>query len=107
MNKKGQELGLKNTHFITPHGLDEVGHYTTAYELAVITDYALNNYGLKLSDYERISNIGELDCQYLILVEVPREDVQFILDNMDHLVLTIPVDNGPNWMIEEIKQSDN
>ena len=71
------------------------------------TDYALNNYGLKLSDYERISNIGELDCQYLILVEVPREDVQFILDNMDHLVLTIPVDNGPNWMIEEIKQSDN
>lgn len=71
------------------------------------TDYALNNYGLKLSDYERISNIGELDCQYLILVEVPREDVQFILDNMDHLVLTIPVDNGPNWMIEEIKQSNN
>ena len=43
MNKKGQELGLKNTHFITPHGLDEPEHYTTAYELAVITDYALNN----------------------------------------------------------------
>lgn len=43
MNKKGQELGLKNTHFITPHGLDEPEHYTTAYELALITDYALNN----------------------------------------------------------------
>ncbi len=42
MNKKAQELGMKNTHFITPHGLDEPEHYTTAYELAQITDYALN-----------------------------------------------------------------
>ncbi len=43
MNKKAQELGLKNTHFVTPHGLDEQKHYTSAYELAKITDYALNN----------------------------------------------------------------
>lgn len=42
MNKKALELGLKDTHFITPHGLDEEEHYTTAYELAIITDYALN-----------------------------------------------------------------
>ena len=43
MNEKAQELGLKNTHFVTPHGLDKEEHYTTAYELALITDYALNN----------------------------------------------------------------
>ena len=43
MNKKAQELGLKDTHFVTPHGLDNDEHYTTAYELAVITDYALEN----------------------------------------------------------------
>ena len=43
MNKKAQELDLKNTHFVTPHGLDEKEHYTTAYELAIITDYALDN----------------------------------------------------------------
>ena len=42
MNKKAQELGLMNTHFVTPHGLDEQEHYTTAYELAIIADYALN-----------------------------------------------------------------
>lgn len=42
MNKKAIELGLKNTHFVTPHGLDQEEHYTTAYELAKITDYALN-----------------------------------------------------------------
>ncbi len=43
MNKKAEELGLKNTNFVTPHGLDEEMHYTTAYELALIADYALNN----------------------------------------------------------------
>ncbi len=43
MNKKAEELGLQNTHFVTPHGLDEQKHYTSAYELAKITDYALNN----------------------------------------------------------------
>lgn len=43
MNKKAKELGLKNTHFVTPHGLDDPEHYTTAYELAKIADYALKN----------------------------------------------------------------
>ncbi|MDO5555994.1 MAG: hypothetical protein Q4G09_05045 [Clostridia bacterium] len=42
MNKKAEQLGLKNTHFVTPHGLDEEEHYTTAYELGIIADYALN-----------------------------------------------------------------
>lgn len=43
MNAKALELGLTNTNFVTPHGLDDENHYTTAYELALITDYALNN----------------------------------------------------------------
>lgn len=43
MNKKSEELGLKNTHFETPHGLDSDEHYTTAYELALLSNYALNN----------------------------------------------------------------
>lgn len=43
MNQKVKELGLKDTNFVTPHGLDEVEHYTTAYELSLIADYALNN----------------------------------------------------------------
>ena len=43
MNKKAKELNLQNTHFVTPHGLDDPEHYTTAYELAVITDYAMEN----------------------------------------------------------------
>ena len=43
MNEKASELGLINTHFVVPHGLDNEGHYTTAYELAKISDYALKN----------------------------------------------------------------
>ncbi len=43
MNEKAKTLGLTNTHFVTPHGLDDENHYTTAYELALLTDYALNN----------------------------------------------------------------
>lgn len=42
MNEKAKKLNLKDTHFVTPHGLDEEEHYTTAYELAKIADYALN-----------------------------------------------------------------
>ena len=43
MNQKAAELGLKNTNFVTPHGLDDDNHYTTAYELAILTNYALKN----------------------------------------------------------------
>ena len=43
MNNKAQELKLENTHFVTPHGLDNPEHYTTAYELAKIADYAMKN----------------------------------------------------------------
>lgn len=43
MNKKAEELDLKNTNFVTPHGLDDPKHYTTAYDLALLTKYALEN----------------------------------------------------------------
>lgn len=43
MNKKAKELNLNNSHFETPHGLDSDGHYTTAYELALMADNALQN----------------------------------------------------------------
>ena len=43
MNQKAIDLGLTNTHFVTPHGLDSDEHYTTAYELAILSNYALKN----------------------------------------------------------------
>lgn len=43
MNTKAKELGLKNTRFANPSGLPEKGHYTTAYELALIMVHAMKN----------------------------------------------------------------
>ncbi len=43
MNDLAKKIGVKNTHFANTHGLDADGHYTTAYDLAIITSYALEN----------------------------------------------------------------
>jgi D-alanyl-D-alanine carboxypeptidase len=43
MNEKALEIGLCDTSFKNPHGLDEEGHFTTAYDLARLTAYALKN----------------------------------------------------------------
>ncbi len=43
MTEKAKEIGAVNTQFKNPNGLDEDGHYSTAYDLALITKYALDN----------------------------------------------------------------
>ena len=43
MNEFASNLGLKHTNFKNPHGLDEDGHYTSAYDLSIMTAYALKN----------------------------------------------------------------
>jgi len=43
MNKKAEELGLKDTHYVNPHGLDASDHYTTARDLAVLMRAAMQN----------------------------------------------------------------
>jgi serine-type D-Ala-D-Ala carboxypeptidase (penicillin-binding protein 5/6) len=42
MNKKARDLGLTDTHFANPHGLDARGHYTTANDLGVLARYAMS-----------------------------------------------------------------
>ena len=65
----------------------------------------LKNYGIKLSNYERQINLGDLDAQYMLLIETPQDKVNFILNNMDNIVLTIPTANAPDWMISEINST--
>ncbi|MBR5236544.1 MAG: D-alanyl-D-alanine carboxypeptidase [Clostridia bacterium] len=43
MTQRAHEIGAKQTQFKNPNGLDEEGHYTTAYDLALITKAALKN----------------------------------------------------------------
>ncbi|MBR3249643.1 MAG: D-alanyl-D-alanine carboxypeptidase [Clostridia bacterium] len=43
MNNKAKEIGCKNTHFVNPNGIHNLEHYTTAYDLYLITNYAMKN----------------------------------------------------------------
>lgn len=43
LNKKVKDLGLTDSNFVTPNGLFDENHYTTAYDMAKITEYAMKN----------------------------------------------------------------
>ncbi len=43
MNQKATEIGMTDTHFANPHGLDDEQHYSTAYDMALLCDYAMGN----------------------------------------------------------------
>ena len=44
MNQKAREIGMYNTHFANPHGLDDhEDHYSTAYDMAILMRYAMEN----------------------------------------------------------------
>jgi serine-type D-Ala-D-Ala carboxypeptidase (penicillin-binding protein 5/6) len=44
MNQKAREIGMANTHFANPHGLDDhENHYSTAYDMALLMRYAMRN----------------------------------------------------------------
>ena len=49
MNEKARKIGAKNSNFVNPHGLHDDNHYTTAYDLALISSYAIKN-----PDFKRI-----------------------------------------------------
>lgn len=63
MNQKAREIGMLDTHFANPHGLDDQeDHYSTAYDMALLTRYAMQNpefrkiFGTK---YHKAPNPGE------------------------------------------------
>lgn len=43
MNERAAQIDMKNTHFVTPSGLDDDNHYSTAYDMALLMSYALEN----------------------------------------------------------------
>ena len=43
MNEKAAAIGMKHTHFVTPSGLDDDRHYSTAYDMALLMAYAMQN----------------------------------------------------------------
>ncbi len=69
MNAKARAMGLSDTHFENPHGLDGDSHYTTAYELALIAREALSNDKFReiCSTYKKTIPLNETEGVRLLL----------------------------------------
>ena len=69
MNKKCEELGLKNTHFTNTSGLHNENHYTTPVEMAMILEYAMNNETCAkiLSTYQYTTEVTEKHPEGILL----------------------------------------
>ncbi|WP_348025543.1 D-alanyl-D-alanine carboxypeptidase family protein [Aciduricibacillus chroicocephali] len=50
MNEKAAWIGMQNTHFDNPHGLESDTHYSTAYDMALLMRYAMEN-----KEFQKIS----------------------------------------------------
>ena len=64
MNKKVIELGLKNTHFENPAGLDSPNHFSSARDLSKITENALQDYQLARIFATKDTEITSIDKKY-------------------------------------------
>ena len=78
MNQRAYELGCTNTHFNNPHGLHDENHYTTARDLAIITQAALKSenfrqivdtYEYKLPDDNMRQNIPKLKTTNMLIYQ--------------------------------------
>lgn len=102
MNQKAEELGLKNTHFVTPHGLDNSEHYTTALELAKLADIAMEN--------EQFSKIVGTKSITININGVPRQiyNTNELLGVLDGVVgiKTGFTNNAGRCLVTEVKRGD-
>lgn len=83
MNANAEKFGAKNTHFSNPHGLpDPYNHYTTAYDLALITNHSMQN-----PDFVKIINTREYDVKFV-------DGKTIHVSNINKLLKTYPGANG-------------
>lgn len=64
MNIKAKQMGANSSHFVNPHGYHDPTHYTTAYDLALIMDYAIKNHNflnMIQSKSYTLSRLNDLD----------------------------------------------
>jgi hypothetical protein len=67
----------------------------------------LDKYGLRLANFEREANLADLESEYILLIEIPQDKVQYVLQNMENLILTIPTQHAPDWMVNELYDTYN
>lgn len=75
MNAKAEQIGMKDTHFVTPSGLDDEQHYTTAYDMALLGVYAME-----------MPAFQEIASQRSMKVEYVKPDQTVIMGNHNRLL---------------------
>lgn len=83
MNVKAKAIGAQNTHFSNPHGLTSNGHYSTAYDLALMTKYGLTN-----------PQFAQIVRTKRYVISWPGRSYSRELENHNELVLKYPFVNG-------------
>jgi len=78
MNEKARELGLSNTHYINPDGLDARGHYSSARDLATLARYAMQN-----AEFRKI--VGTVNYS----ITLPGQSKPFAFRNVNKLLGTV------------------
>ncbi len=59
MNEKAKLIGMKNTNFVTPSGLDAAEHYSTAYDMALLGAYAVKN-----PEFAQVCSTNSISLEY-------------------------------------------
>lgn len=85
MNNKAKEIGAKNTTFMNPNGLDQEGHLSCAYDMAIMGAYLVNNYGDQILNYT---------SKYEDYVRADDPVDKFWLVNTNKLIKTNPLVDG-------------
>ena len=108
MNQRAAELGLTHTHFVTPHGLDEPGHYTSAHDFAILGAEVMKHQELreivKRAEYN-IPGYGQPDGRLLIntnhLLKYPYVDgiKTGYTDNAQECIIISAEQNGVRLII--------
>ncbi len=75
MNKRAKEIGANNTNFVTPSGLDDEQHYSTAYDMALIAMEAMKN-----------ETFASIACQKTAKVKFGNPPVEHTLSNHNRLL---------------------
>lgn len=93
MNKKAIEIGANNTNFMNPHGLHDDNHYTTAYDLALITREAMKKEEFKEISKQRYGKLIGIKTIYFIIRTIIYGNTKVEME----LKLAIPKEQADVW----------
>ena len=89
MNQKARQLGMTNTRFVTPSGLDDEGHFSSARDLAVLMAYALKN-----DSFRKLTSQLSVTVRFAFETKYPAGEKVYLL-------FGVTEDNRVQWFARE------